>query len=84
MPTISTTVPSHLDTSHRHLDCLAREGWLSFDVSSMGDPDGYLMTPCCIHGYRAVYSARPKLSWKRWNKTRGLAKNFFKDHESQV
>jgi len=47
------------------MDCLAQLGWLQFDTTHMGEPDGYLLTPCCVHGYRGVYSPRFKLEWHR-------------------
>ena len=59
-------MPMHTsDTRLSHLDCLAKLGWLAFDVTHMGEPDGYLLSPCCEHGYRAVYSPRPKIEWRR-------------------
>ena len=63
MPVVSTSLPPTVDVSLEHLDCLSKSGWLSFDTTFMGDPDGYMMTPCCIHGYRAVYGPRPTLDW---------------------
>ena len=55
-------MPMHtVDTRLSHMRCLQQMGWLSFDVTHMGEPDGYLLTPCCPHGYRGVYSPRPKL-----------------------
>lgn len=61
-------MPMHTsDTRLAHLDSLAKLGWLSFDVTHMGEPDGYLMTPCNAEGYRAVYGPRPKLSWQKAN-----------------
>ena len=56
-----------LDTRLDHLKDLQAMGWLSFDVTHMGEPDGYLLSPCCEHGYRAVYGPRPKLDWTRGN-----------------
>ena len=38
------------NVSINHMDCLAALGWLAFDTTHMGDPDSYLMTPCCTHG----------------------------------
>ena len=59
-------MPMHTsDTRLSHLDCLMKLGWLSFDATHMGEPDGYLLTPCCIHGFRGVYSPRSKLDWTR-------------------
>jgi len=59
-------MPMHTsDTRLQHLDCLKKLGWLGFDVTHMGDPDGYLLSPCCEHGYRVVYGPRPKLDWER-------------------
>ena len=59
-------MPMHTaDTRLSHLDCLQKLGWLSFDVTHMGEPDGYLLSPCCEHGYRAVWSPRPKMEWTR-------------------
>ena len=59
-------MPMHTsDTRLSHIDCLRRLGWLSFDVTHMGEPDGYLLSPCCEHGYRAVWGPRPKLEWAR-------------------
>ena len=58
-------MPMHTsDTRLSHLDCLVRSGWLSFDVTHMGEPDGFLLSPCCIHGYRAVWGSRPKIEWE--------------------
>ena len=54
-----------LDTRLDHLKEITK--WLSFDVTHMGEPDGYLLSPCCEHGYRAVYGPRPKLDWTRGN-----------------
>ena len=51
------------NVSINHMDCLAALGWLAFDTTHMGDPDSYLMTPCCPHGYRAVFSPRPVLDY---------------------
>ena len=48
-----------------HIDCLAKKGWLAFDTTHMGEPDSFLLSPCCEHGYRAVYSPRPKLDFLR-------------------
>lgn len=59
-------MPMHTsDTRLQHLDCLKKLGWLGFDVTHMGDPDGYLLSPCCEHGYRATYGPRAKLDWER-------------------
>ena len=59
-------MPMHTsDTRLQHLDCLKKLGWLGFDITHMGDPDGYLLSPCCEHGYRVVYGPRPKLDWTR-------------------
>lgn len=59
-------MPMHnSDTRLEHIDCLSKLGWLAFDVTHMGEPDGYLLGPCCQHGYRAVYSPRPKVEWAR-------------------
>lgn len=61
-------MPMHTsDTRLEHLDCLSKAGWLAFDVTHMGEPEGYFMSPCCIHGYRAVWGPRPKLEWERAN-----------------
>ena len=57
-----------VDTRLNHLDCLAQHGWLSFDVTHMGYPEGYLLSPCCVHGYRAVYGPRPKQDWIPYNR----------------
>jgi len=51
--------------SINHMDCLAALGWLAFDTTHMGDPDSYLMSPCCTHGYRAVFGPRPALDYVR-------------------
>jgi hypothetical protein len=57
-------MPNYEDNiSHNHMDCLAALGWLAFDTTHMGDPDSYLMTPCCTHGYRAVFGPRPVLDY---------------------
>ena len=56
-----------LDTRLDHLKDLQAMGWLSFDVTHMGEPDGYLLSPCTLRGYRAVYGPRPKLDWTRGN-----------------
>lgn len=65
-------MPMHtVDTRLSHMRCLQQMGWLSFDVTHMGEPDGYLLTPCCPHGYRAVYSPRPKLDSTRARNTMG-------------
>ena len=52
-------------TLGQHIQCLAKKGWLMYDVTHMGEPDSYLLSPCCEHGYRAVYSPRPKLDFLR-------------------
>ena len=59
-------MPMHtVDTRISHMRCLQQLGWLTMDTTHMGEPDGYLLTPCCIHGYRAVYGPRPKLDASR-------------------
>lgn len=59
-------MPMHTsDTRLSHLDSLRRLGWLSFDVTHMGEPDGYLMSPCNAEGYRAVWGPRSKIEWSR-------------------
>ena len=59
-------MPMHTsDTRLSHIDSLRRLGWLSFDVTHMGEPDGYLMSPCNAEGYRAVWGPRPKIEWTR-------------------
>jgi len=48
-------------TLGEHLDCLKQH--LVLDVTHQGDPDSVLLSPCCVHGYRAVFSNRPKLDF---------------------
>lgn len=52
-------------TLGQHIQCLAKKGYLMYDVTHMGDPDSFLLSPCCEHGYRAVWSPRPKLDFIR-------------------
>ena len=69
-------MPMHtVDTRLSHLRCLQQAGWLSFDVTHMGEPDGYLLTPCCIHGYRGVYGPRPKLDSTRATTAMNIGSN---------
>jgi len=50
-------------TLGQHIQCLAKKGWLTVDVTHIGEPDSYLLSPCCEHGYRAMYTPRPKLDF---------------------
>ena len=57
----STETPiTHIDHLRYLNDILAYA-----DVTHIGDPDSHLLSPCSIHGYRVIYSARPKLDWTR-------------------
>lgn len=55
------------DTPVTHIDHLRylNEILPYADVTHIGDPDSHLLSPCSIHGYRVIYSARPKLDWTR-------------------
>lgn len=48
-------------TLGEHIVCLKKH--LTLDVTHQGDPDSILLSPCCEHGYRAVFSNRPKLDF---------------------
>lgn len=52
-------------TLGQHIQCLSNKGILSIDVTHIGEPDSVLLSPCCEHGFRAVYSARPKIDFLR-------------------
>ena len=52
-------------TLGQHIQCLSNKGILSIDVTHSGEPDSFLLSPCCEHGFRAVYSPRPKLDFLR-------------------
>ena len=53
-----------INTQINHEECLVRAGWMSFDVMTIGDPDAPLFSPCCEHGYRAVWDKSRILSWR--------------------
>lgn len=55
-------MPYHIDTRIDHEVCLAR--WLAFDVMTIGDPDAPLLSPCCEHGYRAVWDRRRIINYR--------------------
>ena len=61
MPSLETR-----DTTLSHVECLHRMGGIfDTDITHIGNPRSYVLSPCCEHGYRAIFSARPVLDFVR-------------------
>lgn len=53
------------DTRLVHLDCHMKAGHLQSAVDFIGRPDSPLLSPCCRHGYRAVWGPRQPLRMEK-------------------